>query len=68
MFWNRGERMKIAGMSLLGLGILLFVIGICLYAGVIALSIPFMGWFAWIPMSIGGLLIIIGIVLLIIRR
>jgi len=60
--------MKMSGMFFLGLGILLFVVGICLYAGVIMLANPILGWIAWIPMSLGGILIIVGIVLLIIRR
>ena len=58
----------LAGAGFLGLGILLFVIGVFLYAGVIIVQIPLLGWIAWIPMAIGGILIIVGIVLLIIRR
>lgn len=57
-----------SGGRFLGLGILLFVIGVLLYAGVIITQVPLLGWVAWIPMAIGGLLIIIGIVLLVIRR
>ena len=57
-----------SGGRFLGLGILLFVIGVLLYAGVIITQFPLLGWVAWIPMAIGGLLIIIGIVLLAIRR
>ena len=57
-----------SGGRFLGLGILLFVIGVLLYAGVFITQVPLLGWVAWIPMAIGGLLIIIGIVLLVIRR
>ena len=60
--------MKMSGFAFLGIGILLLVIGICLTAGVIMLSIPILGWVAWIPMAIGGLMIVVGIVLIIIRR
>jgi len=60
--------MKLTGFALLGLGILLFIIGILLTAGVLILGIPVIGWIAWVPMGIGGLLIIIGIVLLVIGK
>ena len=60
--------MKLTGFALLGMGILLFMIGLFLTVGVLVLNIPVIGWFAWIPMGIGGMLIIIGIVLIIIGR
>lgn len=60
--------MKITGIGLLVMGILLAVAGICLTAGVIALSIPYASWFTWIPISVGGFLAVIGIVLLMIGR
>ena len=58
----------LTGVGFLGLGILLFIVGVFLYAGVIITQIPLLGWVAWIPMAIGGLFILIGIVLLVIRR
>jgi len=60
--------MKMSGFMFLGIGILLFAVGIFLTVGVIVSGIPLLGWFAWIPMAIGGIMIIVGIVLLIIRR
>ena len=60
--------MKITGASLLVIGIILVVIGLCLTAGVIALSIPFAGWFTWIPISVGGFLALIGIVLMVLGK
>lgn len=57
-----------SGGRFLGLGILLFIIGVFLYAGVFITQVPLLGWVAWIPMAIGGLFILIGIVLLVIRR
>lgn len=59
---------KLSGFFLLGIGILLFAIGLALTVGVLVTGIPIVGWFAWIPMAIGGLLIVIGIVLIIIGR
>ena len=56
------------GLALLGMGILLFVVGICLMAGVMVSGIAVIGFIAWIPMSVGGILIIVGIVLIIIKR
>lgn len=60
--------MKLTGFSLLGLGILLFIVGVFLTFGVIITGLPYIGMIAWIPMAIGGILIIVGIVLLVIRR
>jgi len=60
--------MKMSGFALLGLGIVLFAIGLFLTVGVLVTGIPMLGFFAWIPMAVGGLLIIVGIVLIIIRR
>lgn len=56
------------GTAFLGLGIILTIVGILLYAGVIIIQIPLLGWVAWIPLAIGGLFIIIGIVLMVLRR
>ena len=60
--------MKMSGFTFLGIGILLFALGLFLTMGVIVSGLPVLGWFAWIPMAIGGILIVVGIVLLIIRR
>jgi len=60
--------MKLTGMGLLGIGILLFVLGIGLTVGVIVTGTPILGWIAWIPMALGGILIVVGIVLLIILK
>ena len=60
--------MKPTGFALLGMGILLFAIGLFLTVGVIVTGVPVVGLFAWIPMAIGGLMIIVGIVLIIIGR
>ena len=60
--------MKLTGMTFLGIGILLFVLGLCVSVGVIITNIPIIGWFAWIPMAVGGILIVVGIVLLVIKR
>ena len=56
------------GVVLLGIGIILVIFGICLTAGVIALQIPLLGWVTWIPVSIGGFLVLIGIILMIFKR
>lgn len=60
--------MKITGISLLVIGIILAVVGICLTAGVIVLSIPYATWFTWIPISVGGFLAVIGIVLMVLGK
>jgi len=60
--------MKISGIAFLATGIILGVVGILLTAGVIVAQIPFLGYLTWIPISVGGILIVVGIVLLIIGR
>lgn len=60
--------MKISGMAFLGMGILLFIVGILMIAGVMIVNIPLLGWIAYIPLSVGGILIVVGIVLLVIKR
>ena len=59
---------KISGFAFLGIGILLFILGIGLTAGVIITGLPVLGWIAWIPMALGGILIVVGIVLIIIGK
>jgi len=56
------------GAGFLGIGIILFILGLCLYAGVIITQIPLLGFIAWLPMGLGGLFIIIGLVLIVLRR
>jgi len=60
--------MKLTGYALLGLGILLFVLGVFLQVGVVISGIPMLAMISWIPMGVGGILIIVGIVLIVIRR
>lgn len=60
--------MKLTGMISLTIGIILFVLGLLLQVGVIISGIPLLLYFAWIPMGVGGILIIVGIVLLIIKK
>ena len=56
------------GFAFLGFGIIIFIAGLFLYAGIIITQVPLLGWIGWLPMSVGGLFILIGIVLLVIRR
>lgn len=60
--------MKMTGFAFLGIGILLFAIGLFLTVGVLVIGVPVVGLFAWIPMAIGGIMIVVGIVLIIIRK
>ena len=60
--------MKWGSFAFLGIGIILFLLGLFLTAGVIIAQIPFLIYVAWIPMGVGGLFIIIGLVLIAIRR
>ena len=58
----------LTGIGFLGVGIILVILGFCLYAGVIFIQIPLLGFIAWIPMGLGGLFVIIGLVLIVLRR
>ena len=58
----------LSGAMFLGVGVIAVVIGICLTVGVIVSQIPLLGIIAWIPMGIGAIFIVVGIVLLIIRK
>ena len=55
--------MKMSGFALIGIGVLVFVLGLFLTMGVIVSGFPFGGWFAWIPMVAGGILILVGLIL-----
>jgi len=58
----------LSGAMFLGIGIIAVVIGICLTVGVIVSQIPLLGIIAWIPIAIGGIFIVVGIVLLVIKK